>query len=196
MNVFDSYFKTTWKRNYSRDDVTAIWNIISQQVVERLHNGNAVCITGLGTFTLSEWKIHNGSKICLQKLQPVFILSKRLSEFYHVKVVETYTADRIPLKKLSFSAVSKISGIKRHTVENIITEVTQVFVQLIGRNVDTEFPLAGIGKIEIKNKVLNVMFDMDFVEKVTKANTCTHEEQQCIKRFYTFPYNSGHFWTT
>uniref|UniRef100_G1NWR1 Coiled-coil domain containing 81 n=1 Tax=Myotis lucifugus TaxID=59463 RepID=G1NWR1_MYOLU len=85
----------------SQEDVSTIWEHVSEFVERQLSLHKGVQIPGLGTFTFMRQKFDVGNKFILFE-RPVFIMAKKLVQLHGLKQNKVYTPGDIPVIPLNF----------------------------------------------------------------------------------------------
>ncbi|XP_036180633.1 coiled-coil domain-containing protein 81 [Myotis myotis] len=154
----------------SQDDVSTIWEHVSEFVERQLSLHKGVQIPGLGTFTFMRQKFDVGNKFILFE-RPVFIMAKKLVQLHGLKQNKVYTPGDIPVIPLNFVMISLEGSFNRDTVEGCVKETLLFLSRSISIKQNVEFTFKGIGVLMIKDGRVKMRFLKEFLCKMDGSGT-------------------------
>ncbi|CAK6448919.1 unnamed protein product [Pipistrellus nathusii] len=149
----------------SQEDVSTIWEHISEFVERQLSIHKGVQIPGLGIFTFMRQKLDVGNK-CILFERPIFIMAEKLLQLHGLKQNRVYTPGDIPVVPLNFVMISLEGSLNRDTVEGCVKETLLFLSRSISIKQNVEFTFKGIGVLVIKDGGVKMRFLKDFLCKV------------------------------
>nr|XP_014282460.1 coiled-coil domain-containing protein 81-like isoform X2 [Halyomorpha halys] len=163
--------------------MNSVWNQIAQQVKKCLEQEKSIIIKEVGTFTLQKWKLDAGIQHEVNFFQPMFFLSKTLTEQYDLHQRKEYATDSMPVTVLNLCKVMKTCNYKKETVLLCLDEIVQCLRYMIadGKDIKLEFP--GLGELKIINTVATFEFYQDMKPDEKVPEKPCHRYQIAMKPY-------------
>uniref|UniRef100_A0A671FCS0 Coiled-coil domain containing 81 n=2 Tax=Rhinolophus ferrumequinum TaxID=59479 RepID=A0A671FCS0_RHIFE len=146
----------------SQEEVSTIWEHVSDFVKRQLSLYKGVHIPGLGIFTFTRQKLEVGNNKFILILRPMFIMSEKLIQIHGLKQNKAYTPGDIPIVPLNFVVISLEGPFKRDTVEGCVKETLLFLSRSISIKQNVEFTFKGIGVLVIRYGKVKMRFYKDF----------------------------------
>ncbi|XP_012869506.1 PREDICTED: coiled-coil domain-containing protein 81 isoform X2 [Dipodomys ordii] len=156
----------------SQEEVSMIWEYVSEFVERQLTLHKGVQIFGLGIFTFTRQKLEMGNKIIVLQ-RPVFIMAEKLLQLHGLKQNKVYSPGDIPVVPLNFVMISLECPFTRDTVEGCVKETLLFLSRSISTKQTVEFTFKGIGVLMIKNSKVKMKFSKDFLCTMDGSGTLT-----------------------
>ncbi|XP_019499045.1 PREDICTED: coiled-coil domain-containing protein 81 isoform X1 [Hipposideros armiger] len=147
----------------SQEEVSTIWEHVSNFVKRQLSLHKGVQIPGLGIFTFMRQKLEVGNNRFILIQRPMFIMSKKLIQIHGLKQNKVFTPGNIPIVPLNFVMISLEGPFKRDTVEGCVKETLLFLSRSISIKQNVEFTFKGIGILEIRDGIVKMRFYKDFL---------------------------------
>ncbi|XP_045037891.2 coiled-coil domain-containing protein 81 isoform X2 [Desmodus rotundus] len=135
----------------SQEEVSIIWEHVSEFVEQQLSVHKGVQIPGLGTFTFMRQKLEVGNNKFLLFQRPIFIMAEKLVQLHGLKQNKVYTPGDIPIVPLNFAMISLEGSFNRDTVEGCVKETLLYLSRSISIKKNVEFIFKGIGVLMIRD---------------------------------------------
>ncbi|XP_003468626.2 coiled-coil domain-containing protein 81 [Cavia porcellus] len=155
----------------SQEEVSTIWENVSEFVARQLTLHKGVQIPRLGTFTFTRQKLDMGSNKFILIQRPVFILAEKLVQIHGLKQNKVYSPGDIPVIPLNFVMISLESPFTRDTVEGCVKETLLFMSRSISKKKNVEFTFKGIGILLIRDSKVKMKFYKDFLCTVDGSGT-------------------------
>ncbi|XP_036898800.1 coiled-coil domain-containing protein 81 isoform X1 [Sturnira hondurensis] len=149
----------------NQEEVSTIWEHVSEFVERQLSVHKGVQIPGLGTFTFMRQKLEMGNKFLLFQ-RPIFIMAEKLVQLHGLKQNKVYTPGDIPIVPLNFAMISLAGSFNRDTVEGCVKETLLFLSRSISIKKNVEFIFKGIGVLVIRDGRVKMRFLKDFLLKM------------------------------
>ncbi|XP_047374331.1 coiled-coil domain-containing protein 81 [Sciurus carolinensis] len=146
----------------SQEEVSTIWENVSEFVERQLTLHKGVHIPGFGTFTFTRQKLEMGNKFILIQ-RPVFIMAEKLLQTHGLVQNKVYSPGDIPVVPLNFVMISLEGPFNRDTVEGCVKETLLFLSRSISIKKHVEFTFKGIGVLVIKDSRVKMRFFKDFL---------------------------------
>ncbi|XP_024428567.2 coiled-coil domain-containing protein 81 isoform X1 [Desmodus rotundus] len=150
----------------SQEEVSIIWEHVSEFVEQQLSVHKGVQIPGLGTFTFMRQKLEVGNNKFLLFQRPIFIMAEKLVQLHGLKQNKVYTPGDIPIVPLNFAMISLEGSFNRDTVEGCVKETLLYLSRSISIKKNVEFIFKGIGVLMIRDGRVKMRFLKDFLFKM------------------------------
>ncbi|XP_006197570.2 coiled-coil domain-containing protein 81 [Vicugna pacos] len=147
----------------SQEEVSIIWENVSEFVERQLSLHKGVHIPGLGTFTFTRQKLEVGNNKFILIQRPTFIMAEKLVQIHGLKQNKVYTPGDIPVVPLNFVMISLEGPFSRDTVEECVKETLLFLSRSISIKQNVEFTFKGIGVLVIKDGKVKMRFYKDFL---------------------------------
>ncbi|KAB1272334.1 Coiled-coil domain-containing protein 81 [Camelus dromedarius] len=147
----------------SQEEVSTIWENVSEFVERQLSLHKGVHIPGLGTFTFTRQKLEVGNNKFFLIQRPTFIMAEKLVQIHGLKQNKVYTPGDIPVVPLNFVMISLEGPFSRDTVEGCVKETLLFLSRSISIKQNVEFTFKGIGVLVIKDGKVKMRFYKDFL---------------------------------
>lgn len=147
----------------TQEEVSTIWENVSEFVERQLILHKGVQIPGLGTFTFTRQKLEVGNNKFIQIQRPVFIMAEKLVQIHGLKQNKVYSPGDIPVVPLNFVMISLESPFTRSTVEGCVKETLLFLSRSISIKKNVEFTFKGIGVLLIRDSKVKMRFYKDFL---------------------------------
>ncbi|KAM5317724.1 coiled-coil domain-containing protein 81 [Glossophaga mutica] len=155
----------------SQEEVSTIWEHVSEFVERQLSVHKGVQIPGLGTFTFMRQKLEVGNKKLLLFQRPIFIMAEKLVQLHGLKQNKVYSPGDIPIVPLNFAMISLEGSFNRDTVEGCVKETLLFLSRSISIKKNVEFIFKGIGVLVIRDGRVKMRFLKDFLFKMDGSGT-------------------------
>ncbi|KAF6102509.1 coiled-coil domain containing 81 [Phyllostomus discolor] len=150
----------------SQEEVSTIWEHVSEFVERQLFVHKGVQIPGLGTFTFMRQKLEVGNNKFLLFQRPVFVMAEKLVQLHGLKQNKVHTPGDIPVVPLNFAMISLEGSFNRDTVEGCVKETLLFLSRSISIKKNVEFIFKGIGVLVIRDGRVKMRFLKDFLFKI------------------------------
>ncbi|KAM6158549.1 coiled-coil domain-containing protein 81-like [Rhynchocyon petersi] len=150
----------------SQEDVSTIWEKVSEFVERQLLMNKGVQIPGLGLFTFTRQRLQVGNNKFLFLKRPVFILAEKLVQLHRLEQNKIYTPGDIPVIPLNFTMLSVDLPFTRDIVEGCVRETLLFLSRTISTEQSMEFTFKGIGVLVIRESKVKMRFYKDFLSTV------------------------------
>ncbi|KAM6158551.1 coiled-coil domain-containing protein 81-like [Rhynchocyon petersi] len=147
----------------SQEDVSTIWEKVSEFVERQLLMNKGVQIPGLGIFTFTRQRLQVGNNKFLFLKRPVFILAEKLVQLHRLEQNKIYTPGDIPVIPLNFTMLSVDLPFTRDIVEGCVRETLLFLSRTISTEQSMEFTFKGIGVLVIRESKVKMRFYKDFL---------------------------------
>ncbi|KAM6158547.1 coiled-coil domain-containing protein 81-like [Rhynchocyon petersi] len=150
----------------SQEDVSTIWEKVSEFVERQLLMNKGVQIPGLGIFTFTRQRLEVGYNRFIFLRRPVFILAEKLVQLHGLEQNKIYTPGDIPVIPLNFTMLSVDLPFTRDIVEGCVRETLLFLSRTISTEQSVEFTFKGIGVLVIRESKVKMRFYKDFLSTV------------------------------
>ncbi|XP_037696917.1 coiled-coil domain-containing protein 81 isoform X2 [Choloepus didactylus] len=155
----------------TQEEVSTIWENVSEFVERQLTLHKGVHIPGLGTFTFMRQKLEVGNNKFILIQRPMFIMAEKLVQIHGLKQNKVYTPGDIPIVPLNFVMISLEGPFNRDTVEGCVKETLLFLSRSISIRQNVEFTFKGIGVLVIKDSKVKMRFFKDFLSAMDESGT-------------------------
>lgn len=165
----------------SDEDISRVWDAVSQNILQNYMQRKATIIKNFGTFTyVTHYHIVAQVKSLVYQ-QPVFVTSPKLVATHRIREPSRpYTAVH-KVMPLNYTQLSMTCGIDRDSVELCVKEVAQAFNRAIRQNTNVQCLFRGIGVLCMNNLTPKMKFFKEFLRRVDRTeNVMNCMEQRCI----------------
>lgn len=152
--------------NLSDEDVSSVWDGVSNFVEKQMNQQKGVNIPGLGTFTFSQKKLDVGNNKYILIQRPVFSLSEKFAQTHGLHTTKHHVSGQIPVVQLNYSQLSFDSPYDRDAVEACVKEVLGALQRSIAAKRNVEFTFNGIGRLQIRESRVKMKFYKEFVNSM------------------------------
>ncbi|KYO28519.1 hypothetical protein Y1Q_0005324 [Alligator mississippiensis] len=151
-------------KNLHVDEITNIWDKVSEFVHHNLCMNKGVQIPGLGIFSFARIKLDLSGNKFLVTQKPVFLLSEKLCQAYRLKQRKKHTPGEIPIVPLNIVIVSLESSLRRDVVQDCLRETLLYLLGLIVEERPITFLFNEIGILRIQNEKVHMTFFKEFLK--------------------------------
>lgn len=128
-----------------------------------------VAVPGLGTFTFFQQKVEvSQSKHVLIK-RPAFVISEKLAQTHLLKYRKVTVSGHIPIQSINYTYLSTVTGIDRDLIQLCVKRKILLLNRSIMKSGFAECLFGSIGKLEIKNQRVQMVFFNEFVNGLDEA---------------------------
>ncbi|KAM6158617.1 LOW QUALITY PROTEIN: coiled-coil domain-containing protein 81-like [Rhynchocyon petersi] len=150
----------------SQEDVSSIWEKVSEFVERQLLMNKGVQIPGLGIFTFTRQRLQVGNNKFIFLKRPIFVLAEKLVQLHRLEQNKIYTPGDIPVIPLNFTMLSVDLPFTRDIVEGCVRETLLFLSRTISTEQSMEFTFKGIGVLVIRESKVKMRFYKDFLSTV------------------------------
>lgn len=154
------------KDTLSDDDVSSVWENVSNHVEKQMTQQKGVQIPGLGSFSISQKKLEVGNNKFILTQRPVFNVSEKFAQTHGLQFQKYHVPGSIPVLPLNFSSVSFESPFDRDTVERCTKEIVSSVARALAAKKNIELVFSGIGRLTIRESRVKMKFYKEFINEM------------------------------
>ncbi|KAM8812658.1 coiled-coil domain-containing protein 81 [Rhynchonycteris naso] len=155
----------------NQEEVSTIWEHVSEFVGRQLSQYKGAHIPGLGAFTFMRQTLDVGSNKSILFQRPTFIMAEKLLQLHGLQQKKVHTPGDIPIVPLNFALISLESSFNRDTVEGCVKETLLFLSRSISIKQNVEFTFKGVGVLVIRDGRVKMRFFKDFLCTVDGSGT-------------------------
>ncbi|CAL1544715.1 unnamed protein product [Lymnaea stagnalis] len=157
------------KDSLSEDDLSHVWENVSNYVEKQMSQHKGVQIPGLGIFSISQNKLEVGNNKFVITQRPVFNISEKFAQTHGLQFQKYHVPGSIPVLPLNFSSISFESPFDRDTVERCVKEIVSSVSRALAAKRNIELCFNGIGRLTIRDSRVKMKFYKEFVNELDSS---------------------------
>jgi len=150
----------------SDDDVSSVWENVSNYIEKQMTQQKGVSIPGLGTFSISQKKLDIGNGKFILTQRPVFNVSEKFAQTHGLQFQKYHVPGSIPVLPLNFASISFESPFDRDTVERCCKEIVSSTARALAAKRNIELCFTGIGRLTIREGRVKMKFYKEFINEM------------------------------
>ncbi|XP_078323683.1 coiled-coil domain-containing protein 81-like isoform X2 [Crassostrea virginica] len=154
------------KDKLSEDDVSSVWENVSNFIEKHMSQQKGVSIPMLGTFTFTQKKLDIGNNKFIMMQRPIFMLSEKFAQTHGLQSVKYHVPGNIPVVQLNFAALAFESPFDRDTVESCVREILGAVSRAVNGKKNVELTFAGIGRLTVRDARVKMRFYKEFINQM------------------------------
>ncbi|XP_005103098.1 coiled-coil domain-containing protein 81 [Aplysia californica] len=153
----------------SEDDVSSVWENVSNYIEKQMTQQKGVQIPGLGTFSISQKKLEIGNNRFILTQRPVFNISEKFAQTHGLQFQKYHVPGSIPVLPLNFASISFESPFDRDTVERCCKEIISSSARALASKRNIELCFSGIGRLTIREGRVKMKFYKEFINEMDSS---------------------------
>lgn len=146
-----------------------------------MSQSKGVVIPGLGTFTFFQHKLKIGFEKYILIQRPIFIISEKFLQTHGLSTTKPTVTGNIPIQSVNYTYLSKVTGFDRDFIQLCTKHMLQTFNFSVMKCKRTECVFEGIGKLVVKNGVVEMIFLKEFLEGLDEARRVIQKPDTYLK---------------
>ncbi|XP_068785270.1 uncharacterized protein [Struthio camelus] len=140
------------------EEIVAIWDAVSNYILEQLMRDKGVLVAGLGTFCTVREPLHLGKDDVRMVRRPLFQLGMDMVWLQGLQRPKGTLPDDIKIKPLNYRRLSLATSFSRHVVEDCVAETIRLFSSHVRNKENVAFAFRDIGVLTRQKDSMHMRF--------------------------------------
>ncbi|XP_062441441.1 coiled-coil domain-containing protein 81-like isoform X1 [Rhea pennata] len=173
----------------SAKEIIAIWDAVSNYILEEMMRDKGVLLEGLGTFGTVREPLRLGKSDVLMVRRPVFQLGMDMVWLQEPQRPKVTLPDTIKVKPLNYRHLSRATSFSRRVVEDCVEETIRLFSSHVRNKEKVAFAFRDIGLLTCQKDQVRMRFYPHCTQRL--EGTASLAAAHCSKRQMTHLSISG-----
>ncbi|XP_042694086.1 coiled-coil domain-containing protein 81-like [Centrocercus urophasianus] len=147
----------------SAEEIVAVWDAVSQYILEQMKLDKGVLVPGLGIFAGVREQFHSKEEV-LSVRRPVFELNIRVLWLPDLQSPSDIIPDSVKIEPLNYRQLSRASGVPLHLVLRCVRESVLLYCHLLRNKTPVPFVFKNLGVMTCQDNFLCMRFFCTCVE--------------------------------
>ncbi|XP_048782592.1 uncharacterized protein LOC125684467 isoform X1 [Lagopus muta] len=147
----------------SAEEIVAVWDAVSQYILEQMKLDKGVLVPGLGIFAGVREQLHSKEEV-LSVRRPVFELNIRVLWLPDLQSPSDIIPDSVKIEPLNYRQLSRASGVPLHLVPRCVRESVLFYCHLLRNKTPVPFVFKNLGVMTCQDNFLCMRFFCSCVE--------------------------------
>ncbi|XP_064374614.1 uncharacterized protein LOC135329615 [Dromaius novaehollandiae] len=142
----------------STEEIIAIWDAVSNYILEELMQDKGVLLAGLGTFCTVREPLRPGKDDVLTVRRPVFQLEMDMVWLQRLQRPKVTLPDNVKIKPLKYRQLSLATSFSRRVVEDCVQETIRLFSAHVRNKEKVAFAFRDVGVLTCQEDKVHMSF--------------------------------------
>ncbi|XP_064374599.1 coiled-coil domain-containing protein 81-like [Dromaius novaehollandiae] len=142
----------------STEEIIAIWDAVSNYILEELMQDKGVLLAGLGTFCTVWEPLRPGKDDVLTVRRPVFQLEMDMVWLQRLQHPKVTLPDNVKIKPLKYRQLSLATSFSRRVVEDCVQETIRLFSAHVRNKEKVAFAFRDVGVLTCQEDKVHMSF--------------------------------------
>ncbi|XP_064374608.1 uncharacterized protein LOC135329609 [Dromaius novaehollandiae] len=142
----------------STEEIIAIWDTVSNYILEELMQDKGVLLAGLGTFCTVREPLRPGKDDVLTVRRPVFQLEMDMVWLQRLQHPKVTLPDNVKIKPLKYRQLSLATSFSRRVVEDCVQETIRLFSAHVRNKEKVAFAFRDVGVLTCQEDKVHMSF--------------------------------------
>ncbi|XP_046793479.1 coiled-coil domain-containing protein 81-like isoform X5 [Gallus gallus] len=139
------------------DEIVAIWDAVSDYILEQMKLDKGVLVPGLGLFAAVREQFHS-KEVAVSVRRPVFQLDIGVLWLQDLQSPTDIIPDDVKIERLNYRQLSRATGISLHVVQRCVRETVLLYCHLLRNKAHVSFAFKNIGVMTYEDDFLCMRF--------------------------------------
>eukprot|EP00076_Gallus_gallus_P036330 XP_025001868.1 coiled-coil domain-containing protein 81-like isoform X2 [Gallus gallus] len=141
----------------SAEEIVAIWDAVSDYILEQMKLDKGVLVPGLGLFAAVREQFHS-KEVAVSVRRPVFQLDIGVLWLQDLQSPTDIIPDDVKIERLNYRQLSRATGISLHVVQRCVRETVLLYCHLLRNKAHVSFAFKNIGVMTYEDDFLCMRF--------------------------------------